>query len=471
MSFSAVDATLVQAAEAVARGEISSVELTRDCLARTERLNPNLNCFVRVDADSALAAARRADQARASGQPLGPLHGVPIAFKDMFYDKGQETSCGSAVRAGFRGETTATALKRTRAAGAIELGALNMTEFALGPTGHNLRFGACHNPWNADYIAGGSSSGSGASVAARLAFGTIGSDTGGSVRLPAAVNGVLGLKATYGLIPRTGAMPLSWSTDHVGPLARDAADLARLLAVLAGHDPLDPASSTRPVPDYAADLHAGVKGLRIGVPTNFFFEEVDTEVGRTLALALATLEAAGARLIEVAVPAPEHLTELSRTLVYSEATALHGYFQRSCPEDYSPQVRARAATGVAIPASAYLEAVLLRPMVLRRFVAEVYGACDVLATPTLPIPVPTLAETDVGASAGMWQTIARLVRCTAPFNYLGLPALNVPAGFTALGLPVGLQLIGRPFAEATLLRTAAAYQADTDWHQRRPALS
>jgi len=471
VSFSPVDATLVAAADAVARGEISSVELTADCLARADRLNGALNCFVRLDPESALAQARRADAARAAGEPLGALHGVPLAFKDMFYDQGQETSCGSNVRAGFRADTTATVLTRARAAGAIELGALNMTEFALGPTGHNLRFGACHNPWNPEHIAGGSSSGSGAALAARLAFGTVGSDTGGSIRLPAAVNGVLGLKATYGLIPRTGAMGLSWSTDHVGPMARDVADLARLLGVFAGRDPADPASSTRTVPDYTLNLHAGVKGLRIGVPANFFFEEVDTDVGRALALALATLEAAGARLVEITVPTPDHLTELSRTLVYSEATALHGHFQRTCPADYSPQVRARAATGVAIPASIYLEAVLLRPILLRRFVAEVFSGCDVLATPTLPIPVPTLAETDVGASAGMWQTIARMVRCTAPFNYLGLPALSVPAGFVAPGLPVGLQLVGRPFAEATLLRTAAAYQADTDWHLRRPSLS
>lgn len=468
MSADLAEATLVDAASAIARGVVSSVDLTSACLERANRLNPALNCFIRIDAESALAEARRADAAQASGQTLGALHGVPLAIKDMFYDPAHETSCGSKLREGFHGSSTATVLTRLRAAGAVQLGVLNMTEFALGPTGHNQHFGACRNPWNPDYIAGGSSSGSGAAAAARIAFGTLGSDTGGSVRLPAAINGVLGLKATYGLVPRTGAMPLSWSTDHVGPLARTAADLARLLGVLAGHDPDDPASSTRPVPDYEATLSAGVKGLRIGVPANYYFEEVDAEVGRALALALATLEAAGARLVDVAVPAPEHLTELSRTLVYAEATALHGYWQRTRPQDYSPQVRARAATGVAIPASAYLEAQLLRPMLLRRFVGEVFGRCDVLATPTLPMPVPTLAETDVGASASMWQTIARLVRCTAPFNYLGVPALSVPVGFTASGLPVGLQLVGRPFAESTLLRTAASYQANTDWHRRSP---
>jgi aspartyl-tRNA(Asn)/glutamyl-tRNA(Gln) amidotransferase subunit A len=464
-------ATLVDAATALARGEVSSVELTRACLERAHRLNRELNCFIRIEDEAALREAARADTARAAGERLGALHGVPLAAKDMFYDPERETSSGSRVRQGFHATSKATVLTRLAAAGAVNLGALNMTEFALGPTGHNAFHGACRNPWNPAHIAGGSSSGAGAAVAARIAFGALGSDTGGSIRLPAAANGVLGLKPTYGRVSRAGAMRLSWSTDHVGPLARTARDLARLLAVIAGHDPADPSSSRRPVPDYEAALGAGVAGLRIGVAANYYFDGADADVRRVLEAALGVLTGLGARLIEVAVPAPEHLTELGRALLYSEAAALHGQWLRTRPADYSPQVRARAATGIAIPAAAYLEALLLRPRLLGRFVTEVFAACDVLATPTLAFPLPTLADTDVGAGAAMWQVIARLVHCTGPFNYLGVPALAVPAGFTAAGLPASLQLIARPFAEARLLRVAAAYQSATDWHLRAPPVS
>jgi aspartyl-tRNA(Asn)/glutamyl-tRNA(Gln) amidotransferase subunit A len=464
-------ATLVEVADALARGVLSSVELTRMCLERAHRANAVLNCFIRIDDEAALAEARAADARRAAGRSLGSLHGVPLAVKDMFYDPAHETSSGSRIREGFRATSTATVLTRLRAAGAINLGALNMTEFALGPTGHNAFFGACHNPWNPRYIAGGSSSGAGAAVAARLVAGALGSDTSGSIRLPAAANGVLGLKATYGRVSRAGAMPLSWSLDHVGPLARSARDLARLLGVIAGHDPADPTTSRRPVPDYEAALDAGIAGLSLGIPRTLYPDGVAADVRTALEAALAALESAGARLVPVDVPSAEHLTELGRAVVYAEAAALHGHWLRTRPDDYSPQVRTRATAGIAIPAPAYLEALLLRPALLRQFVTTALAGCDVLFTPTLAIPVPTLAETDVGDDATMWATIAQLVRCTAPFNYLGVPALAVPAGFTDNGLPVSFQLVGRPFAEARLLRVAAAYQAVTDWHLRTPPIS
>ncbi len=463
--------TLVGAAEALARGDLSSVELTRAMLERAHRLNGELNCFIRIEDGLALAAAERADAIRARGGTLGPLHGVPLAAKDMFYDPERVTSSGSQVRAGYRATTTATALARLTAAGAVNLGALNMTEFALGPTGHNAWHGACRNPWNVLHVAGGSSSGSGAAVAARLAFGALGSDTGGSIRLPAAANGVLGLKATYGRISRAGAMPLSSSMDHVGPFARTARDCARLTAVLAGFDPADPTSSRRAVPDYEAAIEQSAAGLRIGVPRNHFFDLVTDDVRAALDTALRAFERAGLHVVEVDVADAEHMSELSRAVVYSEAAALHGHWLRTRPDDYSPQVRARATTGIAIPAASYLEALQLRPALLRRYVEEVHGKCDVLFTPTLPIPVPTLAETDVGGSPDMWRTIGKMVPCTAPFNYLGVPALAVPCGFTKNGLPASFQLVGRPFAEALLLRVAATYEALTDWHERLPPLA
>jgi aspartyl-tRNA(Asn)/glutamyl-tRNA(Gln) amidotransferase subunit A len=263
-------------------------------------------------------------------------------------------------------------------------------------------------------------------------------------------------------------MGLSPWMDHVGPLARTARDLARLTRVLAGHDPADATSSRRPVPDYEAAIEQEVAGLRVGVPRNYFFEELDPEVRAAVDATLRALERLGMRVVEVEVEHAERMTELSRAVVYAEAAALHGRWLRTRGEDYSPQVRARAATGLAIPAASYLEALHLRPRLLRRYVERVHGACDVLLTPTLPIPVPTLAETDVGGSAAMWTTIAGLVRCTAPFNWLGVPVLAMPAGFTRNGLPASVQLAARPFAEELLLRVAAAYESVTDWHERVP---
>jgi len=451
--------TLEEAALAVSQGRVSSVELVRQTIGRIEQLNPRLNCFLRVDADIALEEARRADDARSRGLPLGPLHGVPIALKDMFYDPVRQTTSGSRLRAGFVAHSTATVVSRLRRAGAINVGALHMTEFALGPTGHNAHHGPCRNAWNPDYISGGSSSGSGTAVAAGLVFGALGSDTGGSVRVPAAANGVLGLKPTYGRVPRTAMMNLSWSTDHVGPIARNARDLALIYAAIAGHDPLDATSSHRPVGNPTDELSRGVQGLRIGIPTHYYFEAVDADVNVRLQSALADLATAGAILVPVSVPEPAALADLSRMIVYAEAAALHGAWLRTRADEYSPQVRARILTGLALPAPLYLEALQLRAGLLRRFVEQVFSECDVMATPTLAPRVPTIEETDVGAGASMWQLLARLVRCTAPFNYLGVPALAVPTGPDANGLPTSLQLVARPFAENRLLTVAAALES------------
>jgi aspartyl-tRNA(Asn)/glutamyl-tRNA(Gln) amidotransferase subunit A len=319
-------------------------------------------------------------------------------------------------------------------------------------------------------VACGSSSGSGAAVGARLAWGSFGSDTGGSVRLPASACGVLGLKPTNGRVSLAGMMPLAPSVDVPGILGRSARDVARLLTVVAGHDPADARSSRRPVPHYEADLERGIAGLRIGVPQNHFFEAVAPDVSRAVEEALRTLQLCGATAVPIEVPSPEHLTELSRVLVYSEASAVHGAWMSAHASDYSPQVRTRAATGLAIPAAAYQQAQQLRPRLVRRFVETVFADCDVLCLPTLGIPVPTLAETDVGSAAVMWDKIAVLVRCTAPFNYLGLPALSVPCGFTGNGLPTSFQVVARPFAEAVLLRVAHAFEAATDWSRRVPSL-
>jgi len=461
--------TLVEAAEAIRQRRLTSRALVEAALERIAQWQPAINAYVSVYADAALAAADRADAAARRADPLGPLHGVPLAHKDMFFRPGRRSSLGSRA-APPASHVQSAVLARLDAAGAIELGALNMSEFALGPTGHNAFLGDCRNPWHTDHVACGSSSGSGAAVGARLAWGSIGSDTGGSVRLPASVSGVLGLKPTNGRVSLTGMMPLAPSVDVPGILARSARDVARLLGVVAGRDPTDARSSRRPVPDYETALADGIAGLRVGVPTNYFLEGVAPDVGRAVSESLRVLSALGAQVTPVTIPAPEHLAELSRVLVYSEASAVHGPWLREHAADYAPQVRMRAATGLAIPAAAYHQAQQLRPLLLRSLVESVFPRCDVLHLPTLGIPVPTLAETDVGSAAAMWDKIAVLVRCTAPFNYLGLPALSVPCGFTDNGLPTSFQLVARPFAESTLLRVAHAFESATDWTRRVPVL-
>lgn len=477
------DLGLVESAARLREGAISSVALTEAALARAAQAQARSNCFVALEPEAALADARRADERLAQlhergdgaggggvgGQAGAPpaLLGVPLAHKDMFHRAGVRPSYGSRVvskpgasmpGATPPGASPATVLARLEAAGAHAIGTLNMAEFALGATGHNAAFGDCRNAWNPDHVSGGSSSGSGAAVACGAVAASLGSDTGGSVRIPASCNGVLGLKPTYGLLPRTGSMKLSPSIDVLGPITRSAADMACVLQVVAGADGRDALASGRPVPDYGAALQRGVEGLRLGLPRRYFFDVATPEVRAAVERCLAALEGAGARLVEVEVPEVGAMSELSRAVVYSEATALHAAWLRTRSERYTPQVRVRASTGLGIPAPVYLAALQLRLPLLERFVGEVFSRCDALVSPTLPIPVPRRDETDVGAGEALWAILAKLVHCTAPFNYLGLPAISVPAGLDARGLPMGVQYAARPFAEGTLLRIAAVQE-------------
>lgn len=449
---------LVEVADRIRDGSLDSLAVTQAVLERARVAQSRTGCFIELDAEAALVAAAQADARRARGDALGALHGVPLAHKDMFDVAGAAVRYGSHVAGERRPQASATVIRRLEAAGAIRIGALNMAEFALGPTGHNGAWGDVRNALDPAYMAGGSSSGSGAAVAAFAAFGSLGSDTGGSVRIPAAANGIVGLKPTYGRLPRTGSMRLSPSIDVLGPLARSVRDCARMLAAVAGHDPGDSQSSRRPVADYESEVGRGVTGLRIGVPRNHFYDVATDDVRAAMQASLAGLEAAGARLVELDVPDMGPLAELSRAIVYSEATALHAGWLRERGEVYSPQVRVRASTGLAIPSTVYLEALMLRVPLLERFVSEVFSICDVLHTPTLPIPVPRLAEVDAGSGESLWAVLSRLVHCTAPFNFLGLPALSVPAAAARNGLPTSVQLVGRPFAEGMLLRVGAAHE-------------
>jgi aspartyl-tRNA(Asn)/glutamyl-tRNA(Gln) amidotransferase subunit A len=459
--------SLTEVARAIAGKRLSSHEVTRSCLHRIAEWQPRLNAFMAVEAEAALKAADEADAALAKGQSRGPLHGVPLAHKDMYYDAGKVVTCGSLIRRDFVPSITSTALQRLKDAGQIRLGSLQMVEFAYGPTGHNVHYGAVRNPFATDHITGGSSSGSGSAVAARLTFAALGSDTGGSIRMPAHFCGVTGLKTTCGRISRAGAMPLSQSLDTVGPLARTAEDCALLLGLMAGADPEDPTCSSAPVPDYMAATTGSLKGIKIGVPTSFYVDDLDAEVAKVLDDTIATLKREGAEFIQVELPDQRQLTAACQLVLATEAAAYHKRWLIERPQDYGPQVLMRLQNGLAIPGVSYLEALRWRGPALAAHVAAT-GPVDAVLAPVAPVPAPTIAESDVGNSPGAEAVIQRLTRFTRPINYLGLPALAIPAGFTAKGLPVGMQLIGRSFEETTLLQIGAAFQRATEFHTSVP---
>jgi len=459
--------SLTAVAQAIAQKKISSREATQSCLDRIAQWQPRLNAFMAIEAEAALAAAGAADADLAKGHRRGALHGVPLAHKDMYYEAGKVVTCGSHIRRDFVATTTSTALQRLKDAGTVRLGSLQMSEFAYGPTGHNAHFGPVHNPWNVDHITGGSSSGSGSAVAARLTFAALGSDTGGSIRMPAHFCGVTGLKTTVGRISRAGAMPLSQSLDTVGPLARSVEDCALLLGLMAGADPEDPTAVTGPVPDYGAATTGSIKGLTIGVPTAFYVDDLDSEVAGILEATIAMLRREGATIVQVELPDQRQLTAACQLVLAVEAAAFHKRWMIERPQDYGPQVLMRLQNGLAIPGVSYLEAVRWRGPALSAHLVAVAGV-DAVIAPVAPVAAPTIAESDVGNSPDAEAVIQRLTRFTRPINYLGLPSLAIPSGFTRNGLPVAMQLIGGSFYEAMLLRIGAAFQRATDFHDRVP---
>ena len=464
--------SLVEAADAIRRGETTSVALTRASIEAFRAKDKPLNSLIRLDAEEALETAEGLDKLRKAGRILGPLHGVPLAHKDMYYQAGKPNTGGSRIRREFVPRHTSTALARLEAAGAVTVGALNMAEFAQNPTGHNRHFGDCHNPWNPAHCTGGSSSGSGAAVAARFVYAALGSDTGGSIRLPASLCGITGIKGTQTRVSRHGAMPLSFSADNVGPLARTARDCARLMRTIAGHDPADPTSSREPVPDYEARLTGDVRGVRIGLPTTFFMDGVEADVRKAVEAALAVLKSAGASIVPVALPHMDAVATYGAVVSRSEAAAIHAEWMRRRPGDYSIHLSARLYGGFAIPAHLYVEALSRRGPILKAFADAVFGAVDVFVAPTIKTRVPTLAETDIDSGRpGTIDAFNALSVSTRAINYLGLPSVSVPCGFDQKGLPIGLMIQGRPFGEGRILRVADAYQQLTDWHARKPPLA
>jgi aspartyl-tRNA(Asn)/glutamyl-tRNA(Gln) amidotransferase subunit A len=456
--------TIATAGAAFRQGELSPVELTDRLLATIEQGNPILNAYLTVTAESARIQARAAAEALAHGQDQGPLLGIPLALKDLFDVAGVRTTAGSPILSTNVPQADSAVAERLRAAGAVLLGKTHLHEWALGVTSINPHFGPCHNPWRTDHIAGGSSGGSAAAVAAGLCLGAFGSDTGGSIRIPAALCGVVGLKPTRGRVSLRGVIPLSWSLDHVGPLARTVRDVALLLQAVAGYDPADPTSVDVPVDDYVSGLGRNVAGMRVLVPTNFFFERSSPEVAALVQDALDALAALGCHLIPVELPGIEDLGPASTRMNVSDAAAYHAQHLAERPADIGADVLARLRGGEATTGPDYARARQLQ-RIWRRTLATLLSGDTLLATPTTAIPAFPIAGADSVATAG------RLTAFTAPFNLTGLPAISVPCGFTPSGLPVGLQLVGRPWTETLVLAVADAYEQATGWHTRRPLIA
>ncbi len=465
-----LELSLVDAARAIRDKKVSSVELTTAAVAKARRLDPHYNAFVRIDEEQALTTARACDAELARGVVRGPLHGVPLAHKDMYYRKGEVSTCGAKIRANWVAPVTAAALERLDAAGQVQIGTLNMTEFAYGPTGQNAFLGDARNPWNRDYITGGSSAGSGVAVAARTVYGALGSDTAGSVRLPSAICGLAGMKTSYGRVSRYGAMPLSGSLDCVGPLTRTVADNALLLNLLAGHDARDPHTTTDPVPDYSAGIGQPVKGLRIGRPLGYFDEKLEPEVIAVMDTVYAAYRKLGCEVVDVRMPDLDLVNAAGMLLTWGDVIAIHGEWMRTRAADYTAQTRGRIEVTLGVSAQDYQDAQRFRGPALFEFCATVMDKCDVLVAPVLSYPVPRLSDVDVSGGPNSMHILNEITRLMRPVNYLGLPALSVPGGFTGNGLPCGFQVIGRPFAEALLYRVGAAYEQESGLLARAPDL-
>jgi aspartyl-tRNA(Asn)/glutamyl-tRNA(Gln) amidotransferase subunit A len=453
--------TITEVAGLLARGEISPVELTQAYLARIEHLDRTLNCFISLTAEAALQSARQAEAELQRGAHRGTLHGIPLALKDLYETRGVRTTAGSSFFADNVPSANAVIVQRLEAAGMVLLGKLNMHEIALGVTNNNPHFGACHNPWSLDCTPGGSSGGSAAALAAGLCPGSLGSDTGGSIRIPAALCGVVGLKPTYGRASLRGVIPLSWSLDHPGPMARRVKDAAILLQAIAGFDSLDPASVDVPVPDYLAEIDGGVRGWRIALANDAFLTRADPEVLEMVHTAAQIFRGLGAEVIPTGLPNGRDAALNNGLIVTSEAAAFHRERLEKSPEGFGEDVRQRLQTGAAYTSTEYILARRTQAE-LRRLFELFFDEYDILLTPTTPIPAPPLDGPNAIEQA------RTLTRFTAPFNLTGLPALSLPCGFTRDGLPIGLQIVARPWAEAALLRAGQAYEAATGWHLRRP---
>ena len=461
--------SIADAAELVAGRQLSPVEIVDAHLRRIDATDGALNSFITLLRDESMAAAREAEGAIGSGGYIGPLHGLPIGLKDLYYTKGIRTTMGSKIMGEFVPDADAAVTERFHAAGAIVIGKLQMHEFALGATSENPHYGPAHNPWDTGRMTGGSSGGSGSAVASGQCMGALGSDTGGSVRIPASLCGIVGLKPTFGRVSRYGVYPLSWSFDTVGPMTRTVRDAALVLNAIAGHDSRDLSSSRRPTEDFAERLEDGISGVRIGIPREYFFEKTEPQVTDSVREAASVLEGLGASVDEVSIPVLEHSQTISTPISQAEASQIHTEHLRDRAHDIGADVRGRLYQGALIPATDYIKAQRARTVYNARM-AEAFQRFDALIAPTCPVGAPQLGERTVQVGDVAEPTLALLSRLTRPFNIGGVPTVSLPCGFTSYGVPIGLQIAGRPFEDAAVLRIAHAYEQATEWHKRRPPI-
>ncbi|MBU3060982.1 Asp-tRNA(Asn)/Glu-tRNA(Gln) amidotransferase GatCAB subunit A [Nocardia sp. NEAU-G5] len=445
--------TLAAAATEIRERRLSPVELVDSVLERIDRVEPHVEAYVTVTAEQARGTAREAEHEIARGGRRGPLHGIPAGLKDLIDVAGIPTTASSRVRADHRATADSTVTARLRAAGAVLVGKTHTHEFAYGLTTPQTG-----NAWDGGRVAGGSSGGSAVAVATGAATFALGTDTGGSIRVPAALNGVVGLKPTYGLVPRHGVTSLSWSLDHVGPITRTVEDAALVLATLAGHDPRDPASLDTPAVDYRPERDPDLTGVRVGVPSNYYFDHVDPEVAAAVHRAIAQLEALGTRLTEIDIPMPRYIQATQWGLMVPEATAFHARTLRTVPELYQTDVRILLEAGELMGAGDYLRAQRARTL-MRGAWARVLDEVDVIVAPTVPMTAVRAGQETVTWPDGTVESVSdAYVRLSSPANITGVPALSVPVGHDTAGMPIGMQLLGQPFSERTLLQVGHAYE-------------
>lgn len=465
-----VDLTLAQAAQQLQNKKVSPVELVQACLQRIEQYDEQLKAFITVQAESALQVAKASETMLMAGHKLGLLHGIPIGLKDNLAVNECRTTAGSKVLANWVPNYDATVSARLRSAGAIFMGKLNMHEFAWGGTSDNPHYGAVRNPWNTDRFAAGSSGGSGAAVAAGMCLGAIGTDTGGSIRLPAAINGITGLRPTYGRVSNHGVIPLAWSMDTVGPMARTVEDCAMMFQTFAGHDRNDPTSAQAHTEDYLAQLSKSIKGLRIGVVPNYFFHHLQQPVHDAVKQALQVYEGLGAEVVEVDIKNIHGNISAQLTIESAEPSTYHQRWLRERPDDYGEDVRLLLEMGEMLLATQYLQAQRYRSLLKAEFL-DAFRKVDVFICPTLPFTATKVGAMKVVIEGGVEEDmLAAIMQFTGVPSLTGLPSLNVPCGFDPDGMPIGMQIIGKPFDEATLFNVGAAYQEVTEHHLRRPAL-
>jgi aspartyl-tRNA(Asn)/glutamyl-tRNA(Gln) amidotransferase subunit A len=465
---SLLDLTLSEAASLVGRLEISPVELVDSCLERIVQTNDVLHAYIAVYEEEARTVAGAAETMIRNGHRLGPLHGIPIGVKDNIALEGLRTTAGSKILADWIPGEDATVAARLKRSGAIILGKTNMHEFAWGGTSANPHYGFVRNPWNTDRFPAGSSGGSGAAVAARTCFGALGTDTGGSIRLPSAVNGITGIRPTIGRVSNFGVVPLAWSMDTVGPMTRTVADCALMFGAIAGHDPKDEGTALVPVDDYSADLDLGIDGVRIGVDSGYFFHHLQPPVHDAVRTALETLARLGATVVEVAVDHIHGNISAQLTIESSEPSTYHQRWLRERPEDYGEDVRLLLELGELHLATHYLQAQRYRSLLRRQFL-DAFKSVDAFACPTLPFTATPVGSMTVVIENGVEEDmLSAIMQFTGVPSLTGLPSLAIPCGFDGDGLPIGMQVIGKPFGEAALFRLGAAFQSATDFHLQKP---